>query len=298
MRSPAGRSPPVKSVQMKILLASIIGLTATAILTGAAIGAARQTNGAALHRPNILWISNEDMSPRLGVLRRHRGAHAGLDRLARESVRYTRAFTTAPGLRTEPRGDHHRDVSDAIGAQHMRTTEDTRAGAARTLPGRAAVLREGVSRVPAGGRLLHDEPREDRLPVRRPFTIWDELGRQRALAQPRRQEPAVLLGVQPRGHAREPDLPVEPGPQGQAARDRPDGAPGAAVLSGHAGGARRARADVRQHRRHGRAGRRDPEAARGRRAGGRTRSSSTGAITATACRARSDRSTTPGCACR
>ena len=68
-----------------------------------------------------------------------------------------------------------------------------------------------------------------------PFTIWDDLGAERALAQPRGQEPAVLLGVQPRGDAREPDLPVESRAQGEAARHRSGGDPGPAVLSRHAG---------------------------------------------------------------
>ena len=47
-------------------------------------------------RPNIVWISNEDMSPRLGAYRDRIARTPVLDRLARESVRCTNAFTTAP----------------------------------------------------------------------------------------------------------------------------------------------------------------------------------------------------------
>ncbi len=51
---------------------------------------------ATARRPNIIWISNEDMSPHLGAYGDRTVRTPVLDRLARESVRYTRAFTTAP----------------------------------------------------------------------------------------------------------------------------------------------------------------------------------------------------------
>ena len=65
---------------------------------------------------------------------------------------------------------------NAIGAQHMRTTEDRVPGAARSVPRGAAVLREGVSRISARGGLLHQQSRQDRLPVRRAV---HDLGRSR-----------------------------------------------------------------------------------------------------------------------
>jgi len=46
--------------------------------------------------PNILWITCEDMSPALGCYGDKYARTPNLDRLARESVRYTRAFATAP----------------------------------------------------------------------------------------------------------------------------------------------------------------------------------------------------------
>jgi arylsulfatase A-like enzyme len=47
-------------------------------------------------RPNILWITVEDMSPDLGAWGDEYAHTPSLDRLAAESVRYTNAFATAP----------------------------------------------------------------------------------------------------------------------------------------------------------------------------------------------------------
>jgi len=47
-------------------------------------------------RPNILWLTAEDMSPNLGCYGDAQAITPRLDALARESVRFTRAFATAP----------------------------------------------------------------------------------------------------------------------------------------------------------------------------------------------------------
>lgn len=47
-------------------------------------------------RPNILWITCEDMSPQLGAWGDGYARTPNIDRLAGESIRYTRAFATAP----------------------------------------------------------------------------------------------------------------------------------------------------------------------------------------------------------
>lgn len=47
-------------------------------------------------RPNILWITAEDMSPTLGCYGDEYATSPNIDRLASESVRYTHAFATAP----------------------------------------------------------------------------------------------------------------------------------------------------------------------------------------------------------
>lgn len=50
----------------------------------------------AASHPNILWLTAEDMSPNLGCYGDAEARTPRLDALARESVRYTRAFATAP----------------------------------------------------------------------------------------------------------------------------------------------------------------------------------------------------------
>ena len=50
----------------------------------------------AADQPNILWITAEDMSPTLGCYGDKYASTPNIDRLAKESVRYTKAFASAP----------------------------------------------------------------------------------------------------------------------------------------------------------------------------------------------------------
>ena len=50
----------------------------------------------AADRPNILWITAEDMSPVLGCYGDKFAVTPNIDRLAKESVRYTKSFASAP----------------------------------------------------------------------------------------------------------------------------------------------------------------------------------------------------------
>lgn len=67
-------------------------LTAFVVVLGAVTTAAAEP---ADPRPNILWISCEDISPHLGCYGDPCAITPHLDRLASEGVRYTHAFTTA-----------------------------------------------------------------------------------------------------------------------------------------------------------------------------------------------------------
>ena len=171
------------------------------------------------------------------------------------------------GLRAEPRGDHHRHAPERDRRPAHADDRERRARAARAVSRRAAVLRQGVSRVPARRRLLHDQSRQDRLPVRRAVHDLGRSRRQRALAQSSRPESAVLLRLQPGDHAREPCLSRQRDAQGKAARHQPGQRRRAPVLPGYAGRSRRPGLSLRQHRGDGRPGRRDPAPA----AGGRSR---------------------------
>jgi arylsulfatase A-like enzyme len=69
--------------------------TALVVLLSGACGTpgpARDASG----RPNILWITAEDMNLQLGACDDPYAVTPNLDRLAEEGVRYTRAFATAP----------------------------------------------------------------------------------------------------------------------------------------------------------------------------------------------------------
>ncbi|MBT4665637.1 MAG: sulfatase-like hydrolase/transferase, partial [Opitutae bacterium] len=47
-------------------------------------------------RPNVLWITAEDMSPTLGCYGDKDAITPHLDAFAKQSVRYTKAFASAP----------------------------------------------------------------------------------------------------------------------------------------------------------------------------------------------------------
>src|SRR5687767_12596511 len=127
-------------------------------------------------RPNIVWISNEDMSPRLGAYGDATARTPVLDRLARESIRYTNAFTTAPVCAPSRAAIITGMYQTAIGAQHMRTTEDR----VPELPGPyLAVPPFYVKAFPeylrAAGYFTSNRAKTD-YQFGEPFTIWDELG--------------------------------------------------------------------------------------------------------------------------
>ncbi len=128
-------------------------------------------------RPNILWISNEDMSPHLGVYGDPLARTPTLDRFAAQSIRYTSAFTTAPVCAPSRAAIITGMYQASIGAQHMRTTEDR----VPELPGPyLAVPPFYVKAFPeylrAAGYYTSNRAKTD-YQFGTPFTIWDDLGR-------------------------------------------------------------------------------------------------------------------------
>jgi N-sulfoglucosamine sulfohydrolase len=146
---------------------------------GAGIGA-EAAAGQTAPRPsggvNIVWISNEDMSPRLGAYGDRLARTPVLDRLARESIRFTQAFTTAPVCAPSRAAIITGMYQTAIGAQHMRTTESR----VPELPGPyLAVPPFYVKAFPeylrAAGYFTSNRAKTD-YQFGVPFTIWDDLG--------------------------------------------------------------------------------------------------------------------------
>ena len=135
---------------------------------------ARQAVPPPTGRPNIVWISNEDMSPRLGAYGDSLARTPVLDRLAKESIRYTHAFTTAPVCAPSRAAIITGMHQNAIGAQHMRTTEDR----VPELPGPyLAVPPFYVKAFPeylrAAGYFTSNRVKTD-YQFGEPFTIWDD----------------------------------------------------------------------------------------------------------------------------
>lgn len=157
-------------------LAAGLALAAAFGPAAAGSGPASQAPASPTRKPNIIWISNEDMSPHLGAYGDRTARTPVLDRLARESVRYSRAFTTAPVCAPSRAAIITGMYQTAIGAQHMRTTENT----VPELPGPyLAVPPFYVKAFPeylrAAGYFTSNRAKTD-YQFGTPFTIWDDLG--------------------------------------------------------------------------------------------------------------------------
>lgn len=75
---------------------SSVSLALVFVATTCAMAQASDSAVSAAPRPNILWITVEDMSPNLGCYGDEYATTPNLDRFARDAVRYTKAFATAP----------------------------------------------------------------------------------------------------------------------------------------------------------------------------------------------------------
>ena len=136
-----------------------------------------QATAALTSRPNIIWISNEDMSPRLGAYGDKLARTPVIDRLARESIRYTNVFATAPVCAPSRAAIITGMYQTTLGAQHMRTTEDR----VPELPGPyLAVPPFYIKAFPeylrAAGYYTTNRAKTD-YQFGVPFTIWDDVGR-------------------------------------------------------------------------------------------------------------------------
>jgi N-sulfoglucosamine sulfohydrolase len=165
-------------VRRRATLAAVLACATTVSLAADDTRPAAQAAARRAVRPNIIWISNEDMSPRLGAYGDSIARTPVLDRLARESIRYTLAFTTAPVCAPSRAAIITGLSQTTIGAQHMRTTEDR----VPELPGPyLAVPPFYVKAFPeylrAAGYYTTNRAKTD-YQFGVPFTIWDAVGRE------------------------------------------------------------------------------------------------------------------------
>jgi N-sulfoglucosamine sulfohydrolase len=166
-----------KSMRMSLTSRGMLAAVAPIVAAGLVPPAAGQpVQPMPAQRPNIVWISTEDMSPRLGAYGDYHARTPVLDRLARESVRYTRAFATSPVCAPSRAAIITGMYQTAIGAHHMRTTADL----VPELPSPyLAVPPFYVKAFPeylrAAGYFTSNRSKTD-YQFGVPFTIWDDLG--------------------------------------------------------------------------------------------------------------------------
>jgi arylsulfatase A-like enzyme len=126
-------------------------------------------------RPNIILITAEDLSPRIGAYGDRVAVTPNIDRLAAEGVRFTRAFTTA-GVCAPSRSALITGVSqETLGTMHMRT-RDYGAKMTEGFPYEAVPPAE-VKAFPellraAGYYTVNDQKTDYQFGD--PFTVWDQ----------------------------------------------------------------------------------------------------------------------------
>ena len=151
----------------------------------------------AAERPNVLWITCEDISPNLRCYGDEYAVTPNLDRLAAQGVRYTRAF--AP-------------IGVCACAVELVSGDVCPIGriATHAMRGHDSWQHSRLSMVPPQVGLLLHEQLQDRLqPEARPGVLG-RVKPQGPLAQSRRR-PALLRDLQPHQHSRKPDSPERQG---------------------------------------------------------------------------------------
>ena len=131
---------------------------------------------AQLERPNILWITCEDISPYIGAYNDTLVKTPNIDSLARDGVRYLRVYTTA-GVCAPSRSNIITGMyPTSIGTQHMRTIGDPKY---QPVPSYSAVIPEYVKCFPeylrkVGYYCTNNEKQDYQFVP--PVTVWDENG--------------------------------------------------------------------------------------------------------------------------
>lgn len=132
-------------------------------------------------QPNILWISCEDISPRLGCYGDQVAQTPNIDKLAEQGMRFTNVYTSAPVCAPNRSGIITGMYQTSIGTHHMRTSHKGRTGELPTPY--AAVPPHYVKAFPeylrtAGYYCTNNAKTDYQFSgfVDVPVTIWDEQG--------------------------------------------------------------------------------------------------------------------------
>jgi len=162
--------PPIMLFRHRFLLVLV---TAAALVSGWAVEKAP-----APERPNILWISCEDMSPRLGCYGDTTIPTPNIDRLAREGIRFSNAFCTAGVCAPSRNAIITGMYQTSTGGHNMRTLYDTYPTKTGLPKEYSVVMAPDVKAFPeflrATGYYTSNNVKTD-YQFEAPPTVWDEV---------------------------------------------------------------------------------------------------------------------------
>ena len=143
------------------------------------------TNSGAEDRPNIVWISVEDMSPWLGCYGDETVPTPNVDSLAARGRRYTKAYANAPVCAPARATLITGCYATAIGAMHMRTGNPSSAALAKNADAYAGIPSYEATPPPevrcfpellrAAGYYCTNASKRD-YQFQAPVTVWDASG--------------------------------------------------------------------------------------------------------------------------
>jgi arylsulfatase A-like enzyme len=125
--------------------------------------------------PNVLWISVEDISPRLGAYGDSVARTPNLDRLASQGTRYTHAFAVAPVCAPNRSAIITGMYPTTIGTHHMRTTHEGEGLPTPYLAVPPPYVKGFPEYLRAAGYYTTNDSKTD-YQFGTPLTIWDESG--------------------------------------------------------------------------------------------------------------------------
>lgn len=145
-------------------------------------------------RPNIVWISAEDLSPRLGAYGDDVARTPNLDRLASEGTLFTRAFTSAGVCAPSRAGIITGMYQNSWGGHNMRVTHQ---GPGLPTPYHAVpppYVKAFTEYLRAAGYFTSNDVKND-YQIGEPVTIWDENERGAHWRSPLREEGQPFFSV-------------------------------------------------------------------------------------------------------
>lgn len=130
-----------------------------------------------LQKPNILWITCEDMSPHLGSFGEKVAKTPNLDQLAKEGVRYTNVYSTAGVCSPSRNAIITGMYQTSAGGHQMRTLQTPATQQYSPVASYSAVLPEQVRCFPEylrkEGYYCTNNEKQD-YQFKAPVTVWDE----------------------------------------------------------------------------------------------------------------------------